>query len=371
MKKRLLTFLAALPALAVALPPAGGFSNPYAEKMRALAEVANPVAKSPDNLVRRYVFFRAPMFKDMMEYADDVLMFGWGEPIFFIPEKFFGVGFGEWEGDYDGFREYAEVVDPELAPEVVWWRVWVGERVSDDGESKRQWVIFPRGAKYEMDEDILYAVDADADYAPFTTLNFVFEKWGMVPSRNNDGTPRTCGESWFMGFMYDIFDPARYRMAVNLMDYRDYLKLQHAKGKTTSKDHDDEWDGGDGPVIIPPEPEPNPFATLSTNLVLQWTSGVTNDLYLITYTNTTAKAIQTRFAVTNQSEFALDVEWRTNNVLVGKYALPEHKAVSTNFVIAAATPGKNVGAHIWVGLSSFVVPPVTNATFGIVWESAP
>ena len=342
MKKHfsLLPLLAALAAPVFAETPANEKLAAYKAKMLEYADVLNPVVKTPDNLVKRYKMFRAPMLKDMAGYADPALMFGWGEPLFFIPENFVRRGEGEWNVDYDDLLELGEVVDPAF-PGVKWYRFWVGEIIEDD--AMRTWVVTSRNSNNAdgMGEP-LYEIPAGCGdaYMPFKQLNFMLLKMGFEPTRNDDGTWVADYENWFMGLIYWLHDPARYRMAVNLMDYRDWLLLQHAKGKPPG-DYTNPGGGGGGGGILPPSIVPT--YTNSIRVVsIDAPSYSTNQMYvanantvdIYTHTNHPANARQSHFYVVNNSpNKLLKVSWTTNSVAAGHFNLNGPGEFRTNLFV--------------------------------------
>ena len=372
MKKHLpIPLLLALAAPALATPTPLEIAAANKAKMLEYADVLNPFVQTPENLIRRYKIFRTPMFKDMAAYADEALLFGWGEPLFIIPEEFILRGYagGDEDGDESGWllddiedwRAIGETVDPEV-PGVKWYRLWVGEIV-DPEEGTRTWVIAPRKKGGGVGE-ILYEREVDCDYKPYKLINQVLRMTGLFnPTRSDDGLQCSEDEGWFMGFVYWLHDPARYRMAVNLMDYRDWLLLQHAKGKPPG-DYTNPGGGMDGGDNNPP-PVTTPTTTIPVASLPYFTNQVFGlkapfiDLY--THTNK-LEAYQTYFIVTNATPGTLNVSWKTNNVPAGAYSLPTGKYFETNIWLEAR-------AEIAVHMPTMSMP--SSNSYRLYWDREP
>jgi hypothetical protein len=363
MNKNLTPLLPALAALALAIPADARSKNAAAYRAHRieLADVLTPAVKTPDNLVRRYNVFRYPMFKNMAKYADNALPFGWGEPLFFIPEKFVGTGVGEWNVDYEDLLDLGDTVDPAV-PGVKWYRLWVGEEVDPDDRT-RKWVIATRVKGGNNVGEIIYEREADWDYAPYKGVNGMMRLLGLEPSRSDDGLDVDDDESWFKGLVYWLHDPARYRMAVNLMDYRDWLLLQHAKGKPPG-DYTNPGGGMDGGDNNPP-----PVTTQTTTIPVASLPYFTNQVFglkapfidLYTHTNK-LEAYQTYFIVTNATPGTLNVSWKTNNVPAGAYSLPTGKYFETNMWLEAR-------AEIAVHMPTMSMP--SSNSYRLYWDREP
>ena len=353
MKSATLCALLALPALAFALPSADDMIEAYKARLASYQEVLNPATKSPDNLIKRYTVFRSAQFKDMAERQEAALLFAWGEPIFFKIDQFIEEGDGDWLEDLEDYKSMISAGTNSVS--VPCYKLWVCERADEDGV--RRWVLAERdNAKPHALGDEIYAVDVEIlkpDYAPHALANSILKACRITPARDDDGCADP-DESMFMTLFYNMLDPARFRMAVNLMDYDDFLKLQNGGGGNDDDDDDDDDDGngggGGGAVTT------NNFTVVE----LPYTNGFyfASQPYVDVYTHNapTNGHWDTYFWVTNASDRVINISWATNSHPAGQFFLPAQKEVFTNVLM-------DVSAKITLNIPA----GSTNNWYGFIW----
>jgi len=349
MKKGFWFLTLALPAFAFAAPSLNDMIEAYKEKRLFFEEVLSRSTSSPDNIIKRYTAFRTSLYTHLPEYVEATISFPWGEPIFFMPEDFAEAGEG-WIGDLE---EALTTVGTN--PRVPAYALWVWERFNED-DGSRQWVISARDKSNNngLGED-LYEVDVDPGYAPHGVANALLKAKGITPTRDNQGRPIASGEGMFMTWFYNILDPARLRMAVNLMDYNDFLLLQNPGIRG-----DDDDDNVTPPPVTPPATVTTPFDVASLPYTNSLAFAAVPSLDIYTLTNSTAGAYDTYFYITNASPRAISISWATNSVSVpaGQYSLAAWREFETNVVLDAS-----VKISVSLPVSS------TNHWYGLVWEN--
>ncbi len=364
MKKRgfVYALALALPALAFAWPSMQDMYDAYMSAARFYADVLGPSTSSADNLIKRYATFRTTMYKDMGEYTDKSLAFAWGEPVFFTLDEFSASGEGDWLAD---LADYGVPADKSVSTNILWYCMWLYERVNDD--CSRQWVIAARDKSADDDMgDDLYEIDVTADYMPYANANALIKAYGLEPTRANDGSIIDANESKLMAWIYNMLDPARFRMAVNVMDYGDFLLLQYLAEKSAEEsgsggDDDDD----DDPVT------PSHYSTLDVTAIMPYIS--TNTLY--------STGVYTNIFICHNPATAEDLTpepKETSLVFQNRSPLTLHVYVSTNSVaMMARSVGGNdswmvdnitfeTRAQITVALPK--QPASTNAVYFIEWS---